>query len=335
MKIAIVKLSALGDIVHAMIVLQFIKKYNQKIEIDWVVEESYKELLEFNTDINKINVVNLRKAKKKKSIYLLLSELKKARKFGPYDLVIDLQGLIKSALISRLIRSPLTIGFDKSSIRERMASFFYNKTYKYEYKSNVIERNLAIVNFALGLSFSYQDIQNKIPFLYSNFNYSSNKLSTIKNNILLIPGASFQSKRYPVDKFVELTKLLDANFLIISGDSEEKDLANQIQAQSPNVAVLERLNIDSIISLISQIDLVIGSDTGPTHMAWALGIPSITLFGPTPGERNTFITNINRFIESDSKVNPYKINKNDFSIKNINVEEIVQLSCKLLNSWRK
>ena len=155
------------------------------------------------------------------------------------------------------------------------------------------------------------------------------------NNILLIPGASFQSKRYPVDKFVELTKLLDANFLIISGDSEEKDLANQIQAQSPNVAVLERLNIDSIISLISQIDLVIGSDTGPTHMAWALGIPSITLFGPTPGERNTFITNINRFIESDSKVNPYKINKNDFSIKNINVEEIVQLSCKLLNSWRK
>jgi heptosyltransferase-1 len=335
MKIAIVKLSALGDIVHAMIVLQFIKKYNQKIEIDWVVEESYKELLEFNTDINKINVVNLRKAKKKKSIYLLLSELKKARKFGPYDLVIDLQGLIKSALISRLIRSPLTIGFDKSSIRERMASFFYNKTYKYEYKSNVIERNLAIVNFALGLSFSYQDIQNKIPFLYSNFNYSSNKLSTIKNNILLIPGASFQSKRYPVDKFVELTKLLDANFLIISGDSEEKDLANQIQAQSPNVAVLERLNIDSIISLISQIDLVIGSDTGPTHMAWALGIPSITLFGPTPGERNTFITNINRFLESDSKVNPYKINKNDFSIKNINVEEIVQLSCKLLNSWRK
>ena len=332
MKIAIVKLSALGDIVHAMIVLQFIKKYNQKIEIDWVVEESYKELLQFNTDINKINIVNLKKAKKKKSIYLLLNELKKVREFGPYDLVIDLQGLIKSALISRLIRSPLTIGFDRSSIRERMASFFYNKTYKYEYKSNVIERNLAIVNFALGLSFSYQDIQNKIPFLYSNFNYSSNKLSTIKKNILLIPGASFQSKRYPVDKFVELVKLLDANFLIISGDSEEEDLANQIQAQSTNVAVLERLNINSVISLISQIDLVIGSDTGPTHMAWALSIPSITLFGPTPGERNTFITNINRFIESDSKVNPYKINKNDFSIKNINVEEIVQLSYKLLNS---
>ena len=68
MKIAIVKLSALGDIIHAMVVLQFIKKY-KKIEIDWIVEESYKELLEFHPDINKVHVVNLKKAKKKKSFF--------------------------------------------------------------------------------------------------------------------------------------------------------------------------------------------------------------------------------------------------------------------------
>ena len=66
-------------------------------------------------------------------------------------------------------------------------------------------------------------------------------------------------------------------------------------------------------------------------MAWALGIPSITLFGPTPGKRNTFVTNINRFLESESIVNPYKINKNDFSIKNIKVTNIVKISHKLLD----
>ena len=85
MKIAIVKLSALGDIVHALVVLQFIKKYYQKIEIDWIVDDSYKELLEFNPDINKIHIVNIKKAKRKKSLYMLLNELRKVRKFGPYD----------------------------------------------------------------------------------------------------------------------------------------------------------------------------------------------------------------------------------------------------------
>ena len=332
MKIAIVKLSALGDVIHGMIILQFIKKYNQKIKIDWIVEESYKELLQFNPDINKVIVVNLRKAKKNKSFFMLLSELKKARQLGPYDLVIDLQGLVKSALISRLIKSPITIGFDRSSIRESAASFFYNKSYKYDYKNNVIERNLAVVNFALGMSYISQDIQNKMPFLYSSSNYSSNKLSSNKNNILLIPGASYKSKRYPVDKFVELTKLIDANFLVISGDSEEKHLASQIEAKTLNVIVLKRLSLNSLISLISKVDLVIGSDTGPTHMAWAIGIPSITLFGPTPGKRNTITTSINKYLESGSNVNPFKINKKDFSIEDIKVEEIVEISSQLLNS---
>jgi len=82
MKIAIVKLSALGDIVHAMVVLQFIKQYNQDIKIDWVVEEGYKELLESNPDINKVHIVNLKKAKKKKSLYLLFTEIKRVRKLG-------------------------------------------------------------------------------------------------------------------------------------------------------------------------------------------------------------------------------------------------------------
>ena len=75
MKIAIVKLSALGDIVHAMVVLQFIKKNYQKIDIDWVVEEGYRELLEFHPDINKLHVVYIKKAKQKKSLYLFFNEL--------------------------------------------------------------------------------------------------------------------------------------------------------------------------------------------------------------------------------------------------------------------
>ena len=330
MKIAIVKLSALGDIVHAMIVLQFIKKYNQAIEIDWLVEEGYKELLEPHPDINKVLVVNMKKVKKKKSPYLLYKELRRVRQFGPYDLVIDMQSLIKSAIISRFIPSKLTLGFDKSSAREGLASIFYNKTFKFAYDKNVIERNFELIKFALNLPFKLEEVKYKLPFLYFQKKHLNPALSNIKKNIVLIPGASFSSKCYPKERFVELTRQIDANYIIIWGNDREKIIADEIKYQSQHVVVMHKLSLDALISLINQVDLVIGSDTGPTHMAWALNIPSITLFGPTPGYRNTCITNINKIIESDSTVNPRKIDRSDHSIKNIKVSDISELAEKLL-----
>jgi len=331
MKIAIVKLSALGDIVHAMVVLQFIKKYNQAIEVDWFVEEGYKGLLESHPDINKVIQVNIKDVKKKKSFYLLYKELKRTQQYGPYDLVIDMQGLIKSAIISKFIPSKLTLGFDKSSAREGLASIFYNKVFKFSYHKNVIERNFELIKFALDLPFKIEEIGKKLPFLHSNQKYLNASLSNIKKNIILIPGASFSSKRYPVKSFVELINLLDANYLVIWGNEEEKCLADKIKILAPKVNICEKLSIKDLISLISQVDLVVGPDTGPTHMAWALDRPSLTLFGSTPGYRNAFTTKINRIIDSKSDVNPYKIDKNDNSIRDIDVNEILQIAQDLLN----
>ena len=331
MKIAIVKLSALGDIIHAMVVLQFIKNHNQNIEVDWIVEESYRELLNFHPDINKVHKVNIKNAKKKTSVFLLLNELRRIRKLGPYDLVIDMQGLIKSAIISRLISSPATLGFDKFSIRENLASILYNQIFNYGYDENVIERNVALMSFALGLNVSKQEIKNKSPFLHLSRKHLNVNLSNVKRNILLIPGASHISKCYPVSNLAELTTLMDANFLTIWGDQKEKIMAEEIKTQAPSVSVCEKLSIDSLKLLISQVDLVIGPDTGPTHMAWALNVPSITLFGPTPGYRNSYATKINRIIESDSKVNSHKIDRNDNSIKDIDIQKILQVSKDLLS----
>ena len=330
MKIAIVKLSALGDIVHAMVVLQFIKNHYPKIEIDWVVEKDFKELLESHPDINMVHVVNIKNAKKKKSIYLLLNELRRVRKFGPYDLVIDLQGLIKSALISRMIPSNKTFGFDKYSSRESLAANFYKQTFNFDYDKNIVERNIALISFALKIPIIEENIQKKIPFLFSNRTYFFKTLSNFKKNILLIPGASFKSKCYPVEKFAEVVTEIDANFLIIWGNQKEKIMADKIKALSPKVIICEKLSLDALISLISQVDFVLGSDTGPTHMAWALNKSSITLFGSTPGHRNSYITKNNRIIESNSEVNPYKIDKNDYSIEDIDVQEIVQVYEDLL-----
>jgi heptosyltransferase I len=332
MKIAIVKLSSLGDIIHAMVVLQFIKKHNQEIQIDWIVEESYKDLLEGHPDINKVHVINLKKAKKKKSFFLFFKEILIVRRFGPYDLVIDMQGLIKSALISYFIKSTTTLGFDRFSARESTASIFYNKTFAYDYKENVVDRNFELIKFALGMINKKGEILNKLPFLYSNKKYFNKNISNIKKNILLIPGASNESKMLPIEKFIEITTLINANFILIWGTLNEKELAKKVKKMSVNVNICKKNNLDELIFLITQVDIVIGPDTGPTHMAWALNIPSITLFGPTPGYRNAFATSINKIIESNSIVNPMKINNDDDSIKTIEVGEIVKMSQLLLES---
>jgi len=330
MKIVIVKLSALGDIVHAMIVLQFIKKYNQEVMIDWVVEEGFVGVLENNSHINQIHKVNLKKAKQTKSLYLLWKELRKIRKLGKYDLVIDMQGLIKSALVARMIPSDTTLGFDKDSLRESLAAIFYDQKYKIDYAENVIERNLNLAGYALKFSFDKEDVLSKEVFLYPSQQFTFDHISSSKKNILLIPGASYPAKSYSIEKLVELTKQIDANFLTIWGSEKERIIANEIKQLSSTVEVLEELSLDCLISLISQVDLVIGPDTGPTHMAWALNIPSITLFGPTPGYRNTYVTSVNKIIESNSEVDPNKIDKSDYSINNIKVNDISKLAQKLL-----
>ena len=167
MKIAIIKLSALGDIVHAMIVLQFIKKQYPQSEVDWFVEKRFKGVLENNSHINQIQQINLKSAKESKSFFLFWQELRKIRKFSKYDLVIDMQGLIKSALVARMIPSEKTVGFDKDSLRESLAAIFYDQKYKIDYAKNVIERNLNLVSYALKFSFDKEDVLSKQVFFVS------------------------------------------------------------------------------------------------------------------------------------------------------------------------
>ena len=330
MKIAIVKLSALGDIVHAMVVLQFIKQYNKDIDIDWIVEENFKELVEFHPDIKKVHIVKLKEAKRKQSPMLFIKELIKVHNFGPYDLIIDMQGLIKSALITKIIPSIKKMGFDKGSIRESFASNFYKQKYKIDYAENIVKRNIGILNHALGININNNNIYEKKPFLYSDKDYKFSLLSNDKKNILLVPGASFSSKCYPSEKYSELASKIDANFLSIWGNDSERALVKKINLMTPELRVANKLSLCELISLISKVDLVIGSDTGPSHFAWALNVPSIILYGSTPGFRNTFSTKINKIIESETYVNPYKINKKDFSIKNIKVEDIVKMAKEIL-----
>jgi len=329
MKIVIVKLSAMGDIVHAMVALQYIKKSNPSIEIDWVVEEVFAPILEDNPHIDNILTLNLKSIKKNRK--LLLGEIRKAKKYSQngYDLVIDAQGLIKSAMVSRILGKNI-VGFDKNSIREGVASHFYRQKVSISYSANTIDRNAKVLSSGLGLEITPQMIQDKEAFLFYKEDKDINKLLSQKQkNIIFVIGSTWESRNYPKESFAKLANMLKENILVSWGSEEERESAEWIESHSEYAKVLPKIDLNRLKAVIDKSDLLIGNDTGPTHIAWGLNRPSITLFGPTPVSR-VYETKINKVLKSNSKVNVYKLDKNDFSIKDIEVEEILKIAKELL-----
>lgn len=330
-KIAIIKLSAMGDIIHAMVALQYIKKHYPTIQIDWFVESAFAEVLKNNPLIDNIIKLNLKSIKKdKKEIFNQINIIKKYSN-NSYDLVIDAQGLIKSAIVTRLLGKNKA-GFSKNSTREKLASYFYDQKVEIAYEKNAIIRNAKILSEPLGFKIAEEEILNKEVFLYYKdeneviYEY----LDSEKKNILFVIGASWPSKVYSKEKFAKIIDSLNENSLITWGNEQEKENAQYI-ADNSKAKILPKLDLNSLKAIISKVDLVIGNDTGPTHMAWGLNIASITLFGNTPGYRNTYLTPINKIVESKTIVNPLKLDKNDFSINDIDEEEIIKIAKELLN----
>jgi heptosyltransferase-1 len=325
MRIAIVKLSALGDIIHAMVALQFIKQYFPNSTVDWVVEQGFKDILNNNPDINKIHTVNIKQAKQQKSLRLLFKEFKKIRQFGQYDLVIDAQGLIKSAIVSKLIRSNRVSGFDKHSIRESIASIMYSHTTSVAYDANTIDRNAKVICNPLGIKVKSKDIAHKKAFLFSKSDIEIPN----KPFAIFVVGSTWESRNYPKEKFIKVAESLQMNCLIAWGNDSEKAKATWMAEQSKFISVLPKLNLDDLKRMIQNSSLLIGNDTGPTHMAWGLNIPSITLFGPTPINR-VYQTPINKVLKSSSIVDHFNLNKKDYSIAEIKVTDIVRIAKKIL-----
>ena len=330
MKIAIVKLSAMGDIVHAMVALQFIKAQVPDLQIDWIVEQGFAGILANNPDINAIYTVNLKSLKTHKAG--IFQQIKAIRNYAKnnYDLVIDAQGLLKSAITARLLGKPVA-GFDKDSIREKAAAWFYDVKVACAYDANTIDRNVLVISQPLGVNITPEQILNKKPFLFFSDTDQSytDFLSTDKHNIILVISSTWESRNYPAEKFVAVAEALQQNCLVIWGNAQEKQKAEWMATQSNTIKVMPKLDLNGLKALIAHSDLLIGNDTGPTHMAWALNKPSITLFGPTPVSR-VYQTDINKVLKSASIVNAYKLNKQDYSIKDINECDIIGLAKDLL-----
>ncbi|GAA9069645.1 lipopolysaccharide heptosyltransferase I [Helicobacter pylori] len=332
MKIAIVRLSALGDIIVSAVFLAAIKERFTNAQIEWFVDERFSAILEHSPYIDKLHPIAL------KSVLTTFNPLKifklfKSLRAYEYDIVIDMQGLIKSALITQMLKAPKKVGFDYASAKEGLSAFFYSQKVSIAYNESILKRNFTLLSHALnlpkneiseGLSsrskvFSYQD-SLKIDALNLNKN---------KPKILFVLETSKINKTYPIERFKELALMLE-NFQICLLWHADEDKANALYGALKNqrdVLLLPKLTLNEVKALLFKMDLIIGGDTGITHLAWALQKPSITLYGNTPMERFKLESPINVSLTGNSNANYHK---KDFSIQNIEPKKIKECVLNIL-----
>ncbi|GAA9863189.1 lipopolysaccharide heptosyltransferase I [Helicobacter pylori] len=332
MKIAIVRLSALGDIIVSAVFLALIKERFTNAQIEWFVDERFGAILEHSPYIDKLHPIALKSTLTTFNPLKILKLFKSLRTYE-YDIVIDMQGLIKSALITQMLKAPKKVGFDYASAREGLSAFFYSQKVSIAYNEPVLKRNFTLLSHALNLPkkeiseglnsrskvFSYQD-SLKIDALNLNKN---------KPKILFVLETSKINKTYPIERFKELALALE-NFQICLLWHASEDKATALYGALKNqrdVLLLPKLTLNEVKALLFKMDLIIGGDTGITHLAWALQKPSITLYGNTPMERFKLESPINVSLTGNSNANYHK---KDFSIKNIEPKKIKECVLNIL-----
>lgn len=332
MKIAIVRLSALGDIIVGAVFLAAIKERFANAQIEWFVDERFGAILEHSPYIDKLHPIALKSTLTTFNPLKIFKLFKSLRAYE-YDIVIDMQGLIKSALITQMLKAPKKVGFDCTSAREGLSAFFYSQKVSIAYNEPVLKRNFTLLSHALnlpkkeiseGLSsrskvFSYQD-SPKIDALNLNEN---------KPKILFVLETSKINKTYPIERFKELALMLE-NFQICLLWHADEDKANALYGalkHKRDVLLLPKLTLNEVKALLFKMDLIIGGDTGITHLAWALQKPSITLYGNTPMERFKLESPINVSLTGNSNANYHK---KDFSIQNIEPKKIKECVLNIL-----
>ncbi|GAA6774616.1 lipopolysaccharide heptosyltransferase I [Helicobacter pylori] len=332
MKIAIVRLSALGDIIVSAVFLALIKERFTNAQIEWFVDERFGAILEHSPYIDKLHPIALKSTLTTFNPLKIFKLFKSLRAYE-YDIVIDMQGLIKSALITQMLKAPKKVGFDYASAREGLSAFFYSQKVSIAYNESILKRNFTLLSHALNLPkkeiseglnsrskvFSYQD-SPKIDALNLNKN---------KPKILFVLETSKINKTYPIERFKELALALE-NFQICLLWHASEDKANVLYGalkDQCDALLLPKLTLNEVKALLFKMDLIIGGDTGITHLAWALQKPSITLYGNTPMERFKLESPINVSLTGNSNANYHK---KDFSIQNIEPKKIKECVLNIL-----
>jgi heptosyltransferase-1 len=278
-RILIVRMSALGDIVHALPVLSALREAFPSAAIDWLVDERYAGLLD--------HVHGLTSRILGRPGLLQAIQMMRGR---DYDVALDLQGLLKSAAMARLAGARRVIGFETAGLREQGAAWFYSETSAVPAGAHIIQKNLSIL---ARLGVGPRPVQ--FPFVIPESAVARQVLADAAARgpgrfVLINPGAGWPNKRWPPDRFGAVAAAIQEEHALptfVLWGRNEGPLADAVVGTSRGAAMrTPETSLGDLLTLTSRAALMISGDTGPTHIAAAMGTPIVGLYGPTRPERN-------------------------------------------------
>tara|TARA_X000001036_G_scaffold400230_1_gene404431 strand:+ start:425 stop:1381 length:957 start_codon:yes stop_codon:yes gene_type:complete len=312
MKVLILKLTSMGDLMHALPALTEAEQNIKDISFDWVVDKAFSSVPSWHPAVDKIIQTDHRNWKKQlfsSKSREALNLVKKEINATDYDFVVDMQNNLKSAFLSFLSDHKIT-GMDASSSREYPAHWAYSNKVKINKSLHAIDRQKELLASSLGYS-STSDINYGI----SKVKFLEPVMALPDNYVVFVQNASWPTKQWPIDCWKELVKHFNdcgVNVLLPSGNKEELLRAKEIASVSEKATALEILPLNEVAYIIDNADYCICSDTGLAHLSAVVNTPSLTLYGPTD-------TNL---IGTKGNNQSHSIGHNG-DIKNISVEEVI------------
>lgn len=349
-RILILRLSALGDIVHALPVLAALKHHWPAAHIGWLVEPPGRALLEGNPLIDRLHVVP-KKAMKENIFAALggpLKELRHELLAEQYDISIDIQGLTKSAIWGWLAKAGRRIGFAGPQSRE-LATVLNNERVAPPAEAlHVIEKNLALLN-PLGIDPRPIEFPLHLP---ESARQRAREIVGQSPFAILNPGAGWETKRWPAERFGELARaLVERHRLraVFSWGPGEEPLVEAAMGgkfdsdvksipSSPGLYSLPKTTIPELCAIVASAKLFVGGDTGPTHIAAALGVPTVTMMGPLDARRNgPFGPHCRTIQHAIPRPTPFWKNHRHWcdprtDLKNVTVEEILTACNEMMSA---
>lgn len=275
--ILLIKPSSLGDVVHTLPVLNLLRKRFPQAKITWLLSRACAGLLEGHPQLDEILLFDRKKLGLWWKNPLALWEFDRELRSKKFDLVVDLQGLFRSGWMAFRTGAKTRIGF--ASARELAWLFYTDRVQLETLEQHAVDRYIAVAD-ALGCG--------KIPVQF-NFHTTPEDDAAVNDLLaplngakfaVLMPGANWETKRWPVEYFITLARELEKWGLktVVSGGADVESAAKTIQ---PSLNVANKTSLKQLVVLLSKARLVVANDSGPMHIAAALGAPLITLFGPT------------------------------------------------------
>jgi len=290
LKILIVKTSAFGDVIHTFPVLSYLRKKFPDAQIDWVVEKPISHLVEAHPDVHRVYPIDSKQWRKLRSLggfFHYRTQLRSER----YDLVLDLQGNMKSGLVTFLAKAKEKVGFARESVSEWPNLLFTNKRYNPPKGLNIREDYLSIVQQHFGDCEQFEDPgvvlevseeqRKKIEDILAQSELREGK------RVLVCPGSAWHNKQLPYETLRKVLQgMPGSSFLFLWGNDAEKVFAQSLQQEFPEKSiVIDRMDLPSLQNLMSSMDLVFSMDSLPLHLAGTTTTPTFSLFGASSAEK--------------------------------------------------